>query len=387
MRSERACGASALPPDPRSPIPDPRLSIPDPAALAPLLAWYRRVARPLPWRATRDPYAIWLSETMLQQTRVEAVIPYYRRFLAAFPTVQALARAPLDEVLRLWAGLGYYSRARNLHRAAQQVVRDHGGEFPRTAAALRGLAGVGRYTAAAVASIAFGEPVATLDGNIKRVLARISRVEAPVNSAAATERLWEVAQGWLDAAPARSRGRAGDFNQALMELGATICAPRRPRCGECPVRASCAAAAAGVQEQLPVRVPKAAPRAVEAYAAAIRRGGRYLFVRRAPRGLLGGLWQLPAVEVNGAAIAHDALAAVVQERLGLRISLGTRVASVRHQFTHRTLTLHVHAARIVGGRLRRRPSTWDAAAWVALDVLDEYALATLDRKVVAELPN
>ena len=227
------------------------------AALAPfrrkLLAWYRRERRDLPWRRTRDPYRIWLAEIMLQQTRVAAVIPYYDRFLDRFPTVEALAHAPIEDVLQLWSGLGYYSRARNLHRAAQEIVSRHGGEFPRDAAAALALPGIGRYTAAAILSIAYGEPCGVLDGNVARVLARLDAIRGDLRAPGRWRALEARAQELL--APRE----AGDWNQAMMELGATICLPKGPRCGVCPARSWCRANELGIADELPMvrRKPKA----------------------------------------------------------------------------------------------------------------------------------
>ncbi|RMF72215.1 MAG: A/G-specific adenine glycosylase, partial [Planctomycetota bacterium] len=250
-----------------------------------LLAWFRRHQRDLPWRRTRDPYAIWLSEIMLQQTRVESVRPYYERFIARFPTVRSLAAAALDDVLALWSGLGYYARGRNLHRAAQVIVERHDGRLPRCHHGLLTLPGVGRYTAAAIASIAFDAPVAAVDGNVKRVLARLALVREPIDALPVGEGLQRIADELL------ARRAPGDFNQALMELGATICTPKNPNCRRCPLRNWCRAARRGLQSTIPLRRPKRAPRVVEAASAAIWRAKRLLLVQRRPHGLLGGLWE------------------------------------------------------------------------------------------------
>ena len=253
-----------------------------------LARWYAQGHRDLPWRRTADPYSIWVSEIMLQQTRAAAVVPYYDRFLDRFPTVEALASASEPEVLALWSGLGYYSRARNLLRAARQIA---GGAFPRQYDELRQLAGVGDYTAAAVASIAFGSPRAVLDGNVLRVVARMENDAGDVRSAKTRERFRAVAESWLD------RRQPGAFNQALMELGATVCLPRRPLCIECPLRAQCQALQQGTVDQLPVKLGAVRPERIEAVLLLVRRGRRILLRQRpATERRMPGFWDLPAPE-------------------------------------------------------------------------------------------
>ncbi|MGE0480268.1 MAG: A/G-specific adenine glycosylase [Phycisphaerae bacterium] len=342
-----------------------------------LLRWYRRARRDLPWRRTRDPYRIWLSEIMLQQTRVETVVPYYERFLAAFPSVGRLAAAPLDHVLKRWEGLGYYSRARNLHRAAQVVAREHAGEFPRTSAALRSLPGVGRYTAAAVASIAFDEPVAVLDGNVKRVLARLFAIDTPIESAATIARLWQLAESLV--APRTP----GDFNQALMELGATVCMPRGPRCDSCPIRSACRALATGRVAELPRKRARRAVPIVNAVAAAIERRGRYLVVQRPADGLLGGLWELPGGVVPPRHAARATLEEHVRRRVGVRIAVGAAIGEFTHTFTHLKLRVQVYRATVTRGRAPRDAGTPPAkTCWLAARHFDELACATIDRRIL-----
>jgi A/G-specific adenine glycosylase len=293
-----------------------------------LAAWYARGHRDLPWRRTADPYRIWVSEIMLQQTRAAAVIPYYERFLARFPTVEALAAAPEDEVLALWSGLGYYSRARNLLRAAREIAAR--GSFPRSYDELRQLAGIGDYTAAAVASIAFGEPRAVLDGNVLRVVARMENDAGDIGSPKTRERFRGVAESWLD------RREPGTFNQALMELGATVCLPRRPPCTECPLRTQCLARQNGTVEQLPVKLGKVQPERIEAVLLLVRRSGRILLRQRpASEGQMPGFWDLPAPD----------------QLPGART--GTVVGQFRHTITHHHYTFTVRAAgapkRLPGG--------------------------------------
>ena len=340
-----------------------------------LLAWYQRHKRDLPWRRTRDPYAIWLSETMLQQTRVDTVIPYYERFLARFPTVQALADAEPDAVTQLWSGLGYYSRARNLHAAARKIATEHGGELPSDVAALRELPGVGRYTAGAVASIAFDRAAPIVDGNVARVLARLMDLRGELTSPVMQARLWEEAE-------ALARGpRPGDLNQALMELGALICTPRTPKCLLCPLRELCRGLAAGDPEALPVKKKAATPKKIAAVAAIITRGEKLLAVRRPPLGLLGGLWDLPGGELTAKEAPGAALERALREKLGLELSSIAKLGAVRHQFTHRTLALHVFRAEAKPGRIVRRE--YDAHRWVTRGAFAQLGLSAVARRAFA----
>ncbi len=305
-----------------------------------LLAWYRRARRPLPWRRTRDPYRIWVSEVMLQQTRVAAVIPYYEKFLERFPDVESLARAGQDEVLALWSGLGYYSRARNLHKAARQIV-ERGG-FPRDYASLRALAGLGDYTAAAVASIAFGLPYAVVDGNVVRVVIRLTA------GAAAPD---DTARRLLD------RARPGTFNQALMELGATLCRPRRPACDACPVAAFCQARRRGLENLLPARTPRAQTIRIQRTLLIIERNKRFLFWRRPPGTVrLAGFWELPEPEqLEGAA-------------------LGEELGRFRHAILDNDYTCIVRRAGI-----HRAPSGFH---WIAESEISRLPLSTAARKAL-----
>jgi A/G-specific adenine glycosylase len=342
-----------------------------------LLAWYRANRRDLPWRRTRDPYAVWISEAMLQQTRVETVIPYWERFLARFPTVRELAAAEPDDVLGAWAGLGYYGRARNLQRAAREVVERFGGALPPDPEALESLPGIGRYTAGAIASIAFDRPAPIVDGNVARVLARVRGVREDVGSAAGRERLWKEAEA-LAAGPA-----PGDLNQALMELGATLCLPRAPRCAECPAAGACEARAAGDAEALPRKAAKRAPRPVEGVAALVLRDQRALAVRRPPRGLLGGLWDLPGGDALPGEPAPDALARVLSAALGLRVVRVRPIGIVEHAFTHRALRLHVFRALAPPGRVRR--AGFDAHRWLAPGALRRLPHGALTAKALTLL--
>jgi A/G-specific adenine glycosylase len=284
-----------------------------------LLAWYARGHRDLPWRNTRDPYLIWVSEVMLQQTRAQAVIPYYRRFLERFPTVAVLAAAAEDDVLALWSGLGYYSRARNLRLAAQQIAA--AGGFPREYASLRALPGIGDYTAAAVASIAFDLPVAVVDGNVLRVVARVTNDAGDISAGRTRARFREIAQQWLDPL------EPGQFNQALMELGAIVCLPRNPLCLVCPLAARCRARQEGTAAQLPVKLRKAEPVRLSGTVLVVRHRGRILLRQRgAELKRMAGFWDLPTPEDLPAA------------------KIGARIGEIRHTITHHHYTLEVRSA-------------------------------------------
>jgi A/G-specific adenine glycosylase len=315
-----------------------------------LRAWYRRHRRDMPWRRTRDPWPIWVSEVMLQQTQVATATPFYQRFLERFPTLESLARAPLADVLTQWAGLGYYRRARYLHEAARTVVRDHAGRIPADSEAFRRLPGVGRYTTAAVLSISFGTPLAVLDGNVARVLSRRFAVAAAVRDSRGAKTLWALAQTLV---PARD---PGDWNQAMMELGATVCLPRAPRCDECPLADECAARARGLVEQLPP-VPKR--RAVERIARAvarIERGGRLLVVRR-DGPLLAGLWEPPGVDAGNGGSPARALASALRG-LGVHATLERTGTTIEHTITHRAIAAEVWQGTVRGPIPRRADLRW-----------------------------
>lgn len=351
----------------------------DEAIVAQLGAWFDAGARDLPWRRDRRPYAVWLSEVMLQQTRVETVIPYFHRFLERFPDVEALASAPIDDVLHLWSGLGYYRRARQLHAAAREVATRYGGELPAEAEALRTLPGVGAYTAGAVASIAYGKRAALVDGNVARVFARLDAVEEPLGGAATQKKLWATAQRMVP------EDRPGRFNEALMELGATVCTPRDPRCGECPIASLCAAKAAGRERALPVTAPKKAVPIVEVVAAVIRDGksGALLFARRREGGLFGGLWEPPMVEALSLDEARPALSA-----LGLTLGPARlrEAGRVTHVLTHRRMEVLVAAAprSAATAAAEALAAPYERAAW--LDPSDPgVGVSTLARKVIATL--
>jgi len=336
-----------------------------------LLDWYDVARRDLPWRAPpgerADPYHVWLSEMMLQQTTVKAVAPYYRAFLGRWPRIADMARAPQDDILAAWAGLGYYARARNMHKTARIVADELGGQFPRTAAELVKLPGIGPYTAAAIAAIAFDEPATVVDGNVERVVARLFAVRAPLPGA--KPKLRALAETLT---PAR---RPGDFAQAMMDLGATICAPRAPACSRCPLRGDCQGHAEGVAATLPLREPKAErPQRRGAAFVARRRDGRVLLRRRPEKGLLGGMMEPPTTDWRTEARSADALLAEAPLPADWRRAL----APVTHTFTHFHLTLDVFRADLPADT----PAP-EACRWVAASDLPGAALPSVMRKVLA----
>jgi A/G-specific adenine glycosylase len=341
------------------------------ALRAALLDWFGRSRRDLPWRRTRDPYAVWVSETMLQQTRVSTVVPYYERFLRELPTVGHLAEATEERVLGLWSGLGYYRRARMLHAAAKEVAAAHAGVLPDGVEGLRGLKGVGAYTAGAVASIAFGRRAAVVDGNVARVLARLFAIEDDVKTARGVARLWRLAERLVP----DGDGDPGDWNQALMELGARVCVPRAPRCDECPAKALCAAREQGIAERLPRTAPKRAPVFVERVAVVLASDRAVLLARRRGDVLFGGLWEPPS--------ANGGLADLASR---LEVDTGTleHAGEFVHLLSHRKMRVEV--ARGPLGRRRRWPlpgAEYDAVECVALEDVASRAQASLARKVLA----
>jgi A/G-specific adenine glycosylase len=315
-----------------------------------LLAWWDAGHRALPWRLPRgaaDPYRIWLAEVMLQQTRVETAGPYWLRFVERWPTIESLAAEDDAEVLAAWSGLGYYARCRNLLAAAREALSRHGG-LPRTLPELRALPGLGPYTAGAVASLAFGVPAAAVDGNAARVLCRVLAIPGDPREPRVKRAIDAAAAALVDPA------RPGDWNQAVMELGATVCVPRRPRCARCPLEAACAARRQGRETELAARTPRRAPVTSVVALARVERGGRLLLVRAPPRGLLGGLWGLPALEVPAGEDPAGALRRSAPSRLGLRLAVGDEIAVVTRLLTHRRLEMHVVACRLLGRPPRER---------------------------------
>lgn len=343
-----------------------------------LLSWYAAKRRQLPWRDHPDPYAVWVSEIMLQQTRVETVIPYFERWIRRFPTIQSLAEASLDEVLSNWEGLGYYSRARNLQRAAQLVMEEHHGNLPRDIEQLRRLPGIGRYTAGAIASIAFSLDEPVLDGNIRRVLARLHDLQAPLKSPGMEEKLWQLAAEHLPP------GQAGEYNQALMELGATVCTPRSPGCPDCPLRVRCKAFLAGVQEQRPVKSKKPPIPHHTVTAAVISRQNKTLIVQRPLDGLLGGLWEFPGGKVQMGESLPQCLKREICEELAVEIEVNEELGVFKHAYTHFRVTLHAFFCSLLNGK-EPYPIEAQDLRWVAPSELHQFPMGKIDRMISQQL--
>lgn len=341
-----------------------------------LLTWYDTNAIALPWRGSRDPYQIWLSEIMLQQTRVTAVKDYYQNFLAKFPTIQNLAAASQDEVLKAWEGLGYYSRARNLHKLAKIVAHEHAGKFPVTAEALQHLPGIGRYTAAAIASIAFDERAAVLDGNVIRILTRLYDIAEEISAPKIAKQLWDLAESLLP------NERCGDYNQAMMDLGRLICLPRNPLCQNCPVQKFCQALKNNTVHLRPVKKAKARLPDRYAVAGVVRDAqGRILIVQRPQDGLLGGLWMLPQVVCERDAAAQEILQQYFRKEFRLKIRATEQMASAKQTFTHFHLSLRAFACEIVGGKLQ----TAQNVVWASSAEIAKYSFGKSDQLILAAL--
>jgi A/G-specific adenine glycosylase len=339
-----------------------------------LIPWFRKEARDLPWRRTRDPYAIWVSEIMLQQTRVPIVVPYYRRFLKRFPTVESLARGRLDTILKLWEGLGYYSRARNLHAAAGEIVTRFGGQFPRTVEELLTLPGIGRYTAGAIASNAFNARAPIVDGNVERVLCRVFRVRGNPKSGAVRKTLWSIAEQLVP------RKDPGLFNQALMELGSEVCTPRDPRCDDCPLARMCQGNLHDEQHALPERGPGKPLPSQTVVVGVIRRAGRILVDKRKPEGLLGGLWEFPGGKLEPGESLAAALRREVKEELGVTIRVGRLLAVVNHTYSHFRVRIHAFECTHTAGK--PRCITCADFKWVRLQDLRRYAFPAATNKII-----
>jgi A/G-specific adenine glycosylase len=336
-----------------------------------LLTWYRQNRRTLPWRDHPDPYAVWVSEIMLQQTRVDTVIPYFEKWMRLFPTITQLANASEQDVLNAWEGLGYYSRARNLQKAAKIVTEKHNSELPRNLEDLRALPGIGRYTVGAIASMAFGMDEPTLDGNLRRVFARLFDVTEPADSPLGEKILWELAAQNLP------KGQAGDYNQALMDLGATICLPKNPRCLLCPLMKMCKARENGTQETRPVLKPKkAVPHHIHAAGVIVERG-RVLLAKRPSKGLLGGMWEFPNGRVNG----DPARGLVKALKMGYRLDVKKKEALciIQHAYTHFKVTVHAFRCESLSIPKDKK------LKWVRLSELENYPMGRIDRQIARQL--
>ena len=343
-----------------------------------LLVWFAANARDLPWRRNRTPYRVWVSEVMLQQTQVHSVVPYYERFLDRFPTVEALAGASLEEVLKIWEGLGYYARARRLHQAARQLLRSNDGALPERFEELRALPGVGAYTAGAIASLAFAEHVPAVDGNARRVLCRLFGIHDDVSRSATKRRLHDLAAGLLPS------GQAGPFNEALIELGATVCTPRSPSCCRCTLRELCWAYARSEQEELPVRRPRrTTPHYDVTAAVTVRDDGAVLMAQRNVNDMLGGLWEFPGGKCEDGETLSQCLIREMKEELDVTVEVNGKLTVVEHAYTHFRITLHAFWCRLSDGE----PRCLDCAAiqWVLPGDLDELPMSVADRKVARAL--
>ncbi len=364
-----------------------------------LLPWFAANARDLPWRRNRTPYRVWVSEIMLQQTRVDTVIDYYRRWMKTFPSWRALAAAPQNDVLKCWEGLGYYSRARNLHAAAKIVVAEHKSfskhwkksfqplekkcqpscnGFQSLEDFLKKLPGVGKYTAAAIASLAFNENAAVVDGNVIRVLSRLFAFGGDTKDAAGKKQM----QAWAD--ELLVKGRAGEFNEAMMELGALVCLPKNPKCPQCPMRKVCSAFIEGKPEAYPVIKKKAkVPHIVVGAAVTTNRKGEVLIAQRRQSDMLGGLWEFPGGKLEPGETIEECVVRELQEELGIKTVVGEHVMTVKHAYSHFTMTMHVYYTKIISGR--PRPIHCADYAWVNVPDLGKYAYSKADLQVVARL--
>lgn len=349
-----------------------------PAFRKSLLKWYGENQRTLPWRSSGKPYHVWVSEVMLQQTQVTTVIPYYDRFLKHFPTVEALAEAEQQLVLKLWEGLGYYARARNFQKAAQTIVREFGGEIPGNYDEFLSLSGVGGYIAAAVQSIAFGHPHAVVDGNVKRVLSRLFGIEAPVNDSKFLKAYQEVADVLLD------RESPGDYNQAMMELGALVCRPQNPLCEECPVKNFCHAFTNQLQKELPKRKARKKTPHYDMISAVIRRGDKLLILQRPQDGLLGGLWEFPNGKMNDQETVEAACQRNIFEKTSLQVKPVSYLTTVKHAFTHFRITVKVYLCDYLEGDIQLNGPT--DYRWITLSEIVDFPFPKVDNKFIPLIP-
>jgi len=348
------------------------------AVQARLLPWFAANRRDLPWRKNRTPYRVWVAEIMLQQTRVDTVVGYYRRWMKTFPSWTALAAAPQSDVLKCWEGLGYYSRARNLHTAARLITSEYGGKPPASAAELKKLPGIGPYTAAAIASLAFNEDAAVVDGNVIRVLSRLFSFGGNTKAAAGKKQM----QAWADALLVKDR--AGEFNEAMMELGALVCLPKNPKCPECPMRKVCAAFIQGKPSAYPVMEKKAeVPHIIVGAAVTTNRKGEVLIARRKQGDMLGGLWEFPGGKQEPGETIQECIVRELNEELGIKTVAEEHLITVKHAYSHFVMTMHVYCTKIVSGH----PRAIHCAdyAWAEVPNLGKFAWSKADLQVVDKL--
>ena len=343
-----------------------------------LMAWYRRHKRDLPWRRTRDPYAIWVSEVMLQQTQVATVVPYFERFMDAYPTVDALAMADEGDILRLWEGLGYYRRARQMHAAARRIVEQHAGRFPRDPLTAQSLPGIGRYTAGAVLSISFDAAAPILEANTVRLLSRLVAYRGDVRSGRGQRTLWQLAE---DILPPRG---CGQFNQALMELGSLVCTPRQPACPRCPLHSLCRAHQQGQPERIPAARRRPPTEEVREVAVVVWRGDKILLRKRTHGERWAGLWDFVRFPSADQADGRGSRALIdrIRAQCGLNVHLRENIATLKHGVTRFRITLDCYNARCASGKVNLATGTW---RWVRPDQLKKYALSTTGRKLAGML--
>jgi A/G-specific adenine glycosylase len=342
-----------------------------------LLDWYSNNSRSLPWRESVDPYRIWVAEIMLQQTQVETVIPFYKRWMRSFPDIKTLATAEEDKVLNLWEGLGYYQRAHNLHRTAKLVAERYQGMIPSDPKELEQLPGIGPYTAGAVASIGFGERSPLIDGNIRRVFCRFFNISAPIQENKTEALLWQIAADLLP------ENDPGTFNQALMELGALVCQPRNPHCSSCPLQSECLAKIHNIQHKRPVRRSKKTLPHYQVAAGVINKDGLVLLAKRPQKGLLGGLWEFPGGTQEKGETLSETLRREILEELDLRIEVGDRIGKYSHAYTHYKVSLHAFHCKPLTLEVKLNYHT--QYRWISMEELSEYPMGKLDRMIADQI--
>lgn len=342
-----------------------------------ILDWYQANKKSWPWRENPDPYAVWVSEIMAQQTRLATVLPYYQQWMQTFPSIKSLAIASQQDVLAVWEGLGYYSRARNIHKAAKLLVKDYDGKLPNNSKDLQKLPGIGKYTAGAIASMAFKKDAAVVDGNVKRVLARLYSIETEINTSVGEKEIWKIAE---DLVPS---GFAGDFNQGLMELGAFVCTPTNPKCDICPVLSQCKAFKNGKQNSLPNKKPKDKIPHYAVSAAIITKDKKFLIAQRPEKGLLAGLWEFPGGKLEENESLEQALMREIKEELDCKIEVGKLFGTYKHAYTHFKITLHA----FIVNKFNSQPIALEAQQikWVELIHLKDYPMGKIDRLIANDL--
>jgi len=346
--------------------------------IAALLPWFKKYRRKMPWRSNRTPYRVWISELMLQQTRVDQATPYFNRFIKRFPSLRSLAKASQEEVLKQWEGLGYYSRARNLHKTAQLISTQLGGRFPRTFDELLALPGVGPYTAAAIGSLAFNLDLAVVDGNVIRVLARLFAYDEITQRSVAKKQFQSTADQLLP------KGSAGDYNEAMMELGATICLPKNPNCTSCPMANICLGFKQGTPTAFPVKQPrKKVPHLVVGAAVVVNDAGDFLIAQRREKEMLGGLWEFPGGKLEENETIQECIARELKEELDIEIEVGDFLVTVKHAYSHFTMELHTYFAKIISGQ--PRPIECQDFKWVTGSRLRVFPYSKADLYIIDEL--